>query len=95
MSEPGTKRKVPIKTDCQYLIRAKLYGVIALNSLEGMMRELDALIPVDIEKGLNVRWILIARQRRCICRRITALPGRSAASHKSWRLLGSCNEQFI
>lgn len=61
MSEPGTKRKVPIKTDCQYLIRAKLYGVIALNSLEGMMRELDALIPVDIEKGLNVEWILMAR----------------------------------
>lgn len=54
MSESGTKRKVPIKTDCQYLIRAKLYGVIALNSLEGMMRELDALIPMDIERGLNI-----------------------------------------
>ena len=57
MSEQASKRKVPIKADCQYLIRAKLYGVITLNSLEGMMRELDGLIPVDIEKGSIKSWI--------------------------------------
>lgn len=28
-----------------------MYGVITLNSLEGMMRELNELIPVDMERG--------------------------------------------
>lgn len=46
------KRKTPIKTTHQFLIRAKMYGVICLNSLEGMMKELDELIPVEMENGM-------------------------------------------
>lgn len=45
------KRKTPIKTSYQYLIRAKLYGVITMNSIEGMMNELDELIPYEMERG--------------------------------------------
>ena len=52
MNMQPPKRKVPIKSNYQFLIRAKMYGVITLNSLEGMMRELDELIPVDMERGM-------------------------------------------
>lgn len=46
-----SKRKTPIKANCQNLIRAKLYGVITMNSIEGMMNELDELIPLDMERS--------------------------------------------
>lgn len=51
MNTQNQKKKILIKTSYQYLVRAKLYGVVTLNCLEGMMNELDELIPVDMEKG--------------------------------------------
>ena len=54
MNAPNQKKKVLIKTSYQYLVRAKLYGVVTLNCLEGMMNELDELIPVDMEKGKSI-----------------------------------------
>ena len=51
MNMQPPKRKVPIKSNYQFLIRAKMYGVITLNSLEGMMRELNELIPIEMERG--------------------------------------------
>lgn len=48
-----SKRKTPIKASYQYLIRAKLYGVITMNAIEGMMNELDELIPVEMERGMS------------------------------------------
>lgn len=48
-----SKRKTPIKASYQYLIRAKLYGVITMNSIEGMMSELDELIPIEMERGIR------------------------------------------
>ena len=51
MNTQSQKKKILVKTNYQYLVRAKLYGVITLNCLEGMMNELDELIPVDMEKG--------------------------------------------
>lgn len=62
MNLPPSKRKAPIKANFQHLIRAKMYGVITLNSLEGMMRELNELIPVDLEKGGNKVEYMIRRQ---------------------------------
>lgn len=62
MNLPPSKRKAPIKANFQHLIRAKMYGVITLNSLEGMMRELNELIPVDLEKGGNTMEYMIRRQ---------------------------------
>lgn len=62
MNLPPSKRKAPIKANFQHLIRAKMYGVITLNSLEGMMRELNELIPVDLEKGDNTMEYMIRRQ---------------------------------
>ena len=48
-----SKRKTPIKSSYQYLVRAKLYGIITLNSIEGMMSELDELIPIEMEIGMQ------------------------------------------
>lgn len=66
MNLPPSKRKAPIKANFQHLIRAKMYGVITLNSLEGMMRELNELIPVDLEKGGNTLEYVICRQHRYV-----------------------------
>lgn len=66
MNLPPSKRKAPIKANFQHLIRAKMYGVITLNSLEGMMRELNELIPVDLEKGGNAVECVIRRQHRYV-----------------------------
>ena len=34
-----------------HLMRAKLYGVIAINTLEGITSEVDNLLPYELEKG--------------------------------------------
>ena len=57
MNAQNQKKKILIKTSYQYLVRAKLYGVVTLNCLEGMMNELDELIPVDMEKGRSGRVV--------------------------------------
>ncbi|KAK8805856.1 hypothetical protein WA158_002512 [Blastocystis sp. Blastoise] len=50
MNQRAPKKKVPVKSVFHHVIRAKLFGVLTLNSLEGMMHELDNLIPVDLER---------------------------------------------
>ena len=39
-----------------HLMRAKLYGVIAINTLEGITHELDDLLPYELEKGKKWLW---------------------------------------
>ena len=34
-----------------HIMRAKLYGVIAINTLEGITSEVDNLLPYELEKG--------------------------------------------
>ena len=36
-----------------HVMRAKLYGVIAVNSIEGITSEIDNLLPEELEKGMN------------------------------------------
>ena len=36
-----------------HIMRAKLYGVIAINTLEGITSEIDHLLPYELEKGNN------------------------------------------
>lgn len=36
-----------------HVMRAKLYGVIAINSIEGITSEIDNLLPEELEKGMN------------------------------------------
>lgn len=50
MNERISKKTMPAKSVFHHVIRAKLFGVLTLNSLEGMLHELDALIPPDMEK---------------------------------------------
>lgn len=34
-----------------HVMRAKLFGVIAINSIEGISSEIDLLLPYELEKG--------------------------------------------
>lgn len=44
-----------------HVMRAKLYGVIAVNTLEGINNELDNILPSGFEKG-------VARELKVMCR---------------------------
>lgn len=44
-----------------HVMRAKLYGVIAVNTLEGINNELDNILPSGFEKGA-------AREFKVMCR---------------------------
>lgn len=54
MNQRAPKKKVPVKSVFHHIIRAKLFGVLTLNCLEGMMHELDNLIPIDLERGMSL-----------------------------------------
>ena len=40
--------KVPVKTIFHHVIRAKLYAILTMNAMEGMMLEMDHLVPSDL-----------------------------------------------
>lgn len=49
MSQNREKKKVALKTVYTHVIRAKLYGVLTVNALEGIMNEIDSMLPRDIQ----------------------------------------------
>ena len=45
-----------------HVLRAKLYGVIAVNTLEGINNELDNILPSGFEKGVDRKFKVMFRQ---------------------------------
>lgn len=39
------------KKNYTHVMRAKLFGVIAINTLEGITSEIDSMLPYELEKG--------------------------------------------
>lgn len=46
------------KETFKHIMRAKLYGVIAINTLEGITSEIDSMLPYECEKGYLERYSL-------------------------------------
>ena len=43
---------VPVKSVYSHIIRAKLFGVLTVNALEGIINEIDQMIPPEAFDGL-------------------------------------------
>ena len=41
------RKKIAAKSVFNHIIRAKLYGILTINSLEGIIHEVDQLIPQE------------------------------------------------
>lgn len=39
------------KKNYTHVMRAKLFGVIAINTMEGITSEIDSMLPYELEKG--------------------------------------------
>ena len=44
------RKKVPVKSIFHHVIRAKLYAVLTMNALEGMMVELSHILDQDYDQ---------------------------------------------
>lgn len=49
MSQNREKKKIALKTVYAHVIRAKLYGVLTVNALEGIMNEIDIMLSHDFQ----------------------------------------------
>ena len=45
------RKKIPVKTVYTHIMRAKLYGVLTVNALEGIIHEIDEILPADTLDG--------------------------------------------
>ena len=45
------RKKVPVKSVYSHIIRAKLFGVLTVNALEGIINEIDQMIPPEAFDG--------------------------------------------
>ena len=45
------RQRQEAKQSYAHIMRAKLYGVLAINTIEGTASEIDNLLPYDMEKG--------------------------------------------
>lgn len=49
MSQNREKKKIALKTVYVHVIRAKLYGVLTVNALEGIVNEIDSILSHDYQ----------------------------------------------
>lgn len=54
MNSKAPRKKVPVKTIFHHVIRAKLYAILTMNALEGMMLEMDHLVPSDQSNSYQI-----------------------------------------
>ena len=52
MTTRKERKKVPVKSVYSHIIRAKLFGVLTVNALEGIINEIDQMIPPEAFDGL-------------------------------------------
>ena len=45
------RKKAPIKTVFSHVMKAKLFGVLTVNALEGIIHEIDEVLPPDTLEG--------------------------------------------
>ena len=45
------RKKIPIKNVYTHVMRAKLFGVLTVNALEGIVHEIDEVLPIDTMEG--------------------------------------------
>ena len=54
MSTKRERKKVPVKSVFNHVIRAKLYGILTINSIEGIMHEIDEMLPQETLDGFDL-----------------------------------------
>ena len=54
MSTKRERKKVPVKSVFNNVIRAKLYGILTINSIEGIMHEIDEMLPQETLDGFDL-----------------------------------------
>lgn len=45
------------KKNYEHVMRAKLFGVMAINTIEGITSEIDLLLPYELEKGWSFDFL--------------------------------------
>lgn len=51
MNSKTPRKKIPVKTIYHRVIRTKLYAILTVNALEGMMLEMNNLISADMNRS--------------------------------------------
>ena len=55
MSTKRERKKVPVKSVYTHIIKAKLYGILTINSLEGIIHEIDEMLPQEtLDEPLDI-----------------------------------------
>lgn len=52
------RKKIPVKSVYSHIMRAKLFGILTINSLEGIIHEIDEMLPQEALDGF-VYWLCI------------------------------------
>lgn len=48
------RQRQEAKRTYTHIMRAKLYGVLAINTIEGIASEIDNLLPYEMDKGRSI-----------------------------------------
>ena len=55
------RKKIPVKAVYTHIMKAKLYGILTINSLEGIIHEVDEMIPQEALDGLDLLFRIMRR----------------------------------
>ena len=61
ISSRKERKKIPVKQVYNHIMRAKLYGILTINSLEGIMHEIDEMLPQEALDGLYYFYRITSR----------------------------------
>ena len=55
--DTAERQRQEAKQSYIHIMRAKLYGVLAINTIEGIASEIDNLLPYEMEKGRSLELL--------------------------------------
>ena len=61
MNSKNPRKKIPVKTIYHHVIRAKIYAILTMNALEGMMLEMNNLITAEMNRSTEKSILLHSR----------------------------------
>ena len=93
MNSKNPRKKVPVKTIYHHVIRAKLYAILTMNALEGMMLEMNNLITAEMNRSKGKSVLLYPRQLRHFYGEPSTISARLSLSYESWWFPWPCSEE--
>ena len=93
MNSKNPRKKVPVKTIYHHVIRAKLYAILTMNALEGMMLEMNNLITAEMNRSKEKSMLFHPRQLWHFYGEPSTISARLSLSYESWRFPWPCSEE--